>query len=247
MTKTKAPAAAQAVATAALAWSLDTTKPQFFAAGKPVAKVTVEWWNYFEFSAALRAAQVEFREEDSGEAWGVFWQRARMLGQMRAWDASGKRMDVAASDLSLMPIRQGIALSKHIDTGSTGKGGEIVKGKDGKPTGDGIEAPLVFRLSKPIKQIIRGNEKTVDVEVFELEFMAKTYGDIEAVCANEGTPDVVPSILAIARGLVKNHPLGEPDTELGPDMIRQLSFADGDAILRHVVPAFLEQPAVGLN
>lgn len=237
-----APAAAPAPA-----WSIETTTPQFFAGGKPVAKVTVEWWNYSEFSAAIREANRQFRDEDSGEDWAVFWQRYRVLHQMRAFDASGNPMKVDVSDLSLMPIRQGIALFRHIDTASTGKPGDLVRDKDGKPTGDGIEIPLVFRLGRPLRARIKGNDVTKDVEVSELEFIAKTYGDIEAVCAAEGTADVVPAMVRIARGLVKDHPLGEPDMEITTDMIRQLSYADGDAILRHVVPHFLAPPAAGMN
>lgn len=239
--------AAEAVATAP-AWSLDTTKPQLFAGGKPVAKITAEFWSYMEFNAALRRARADFAAADTGEAWTVFWQRARILGQMRAWDAAGARVPFDATDLMLMPVRQGVALASQIDRGIIGAAGDIVRDKKtGKPAGDGIEGPLLFKLAKPLSATVRDNNVASDIVIEEIEFFANSFGDVEAIVAADGTPDLLPALMNIAKGLIKGTPGNgsSPDVPITPAMLAGVTFPDGDAIVRLVGAAFLEPVGAG--
>lgn len=153
-------------------------------------------------------------------------QRKRLLEQVTAYDASDKPVKLDDLKITQLPRNIGIRLvdASNMVLGTSGAP-EILSGEDA----DGVTSPILMKLSQPLK--------TSTDEITELEFMAKTFGDIEAAYA-ETHPmrQAVILIESIARPVLSSVKL----QALPSWAVNQLSVVDGSFIAENVMPRFLE-------
>src|SRR5262245_35600435 len=97
--------------------------------------------------------------------------------------------------------------------------------------GDGMDQSIVYELGTPIP-IGQGKSP-----IKELEFQAKTYGEIEDVLA---APSRLHQALLMLRTIAK--PLGTSLQQLPEWAANQVLTGDGFTITNEVVPPFLESP-----
>lgn len=135
---------------------------------------------------------------------------------------------ISSEQISMLPIKVGKKIVEELNKIDDGNGpGEILSGDN-----DGINAPILYRLGTPLK-MKRGKE---DVFIKELEFQAKTFGDIEDIIASD-------HILVQAVELLKRLavPVGVKGlTVLPENVLNQLSTADGAKIAQDVLTPFVE-------
>lgn len=133
---------------------------------------------------------------------------------------------VGSDDIVRMPIPAARAIFKKMDElENTLPRGKIIR------EGDGVDKALTFELGTPIPV---GAGKA---PIKELEFFAKTYGDIEDVlAANSGLAQTLMLVTTIAK------PLGTSLSLLPSWAVSQLTLEDGYAIMLDVLPLFIESP-----
>lgn len=151
-------------------------------------------------------------------------QRMRTLKQVKSFDESGKERPFTAVEYAAMPPKIGKAIikasSEVLDTEGEA---EILL------DGDGITAPVLVKLSSPLT--------LGDQSISELEFHAKTFGDIEGILAeSNGGKQAIIFIEELAHPVVSNLKL----QRLPQWAVDQLSVIDGMFIARKVLPRFLE-------
>jgi len=176
--------------------------------------------------AALTKIVNEAREMTTPSSWEGKLRRARLLRQVE-YSAGGTVVPLSMPDVLRMPIKASREILDRIDK-FDGQVGKVVR------KGDGIDKAIIYELGTPLpggqgKQPIR-----------ELEFIAKTYGEVEDVlAANDPLLAVTYLVAQVAK------PLG-PDitlTSLPSWALERLSAADGLAISQEVLPHFLGSPA----
>jgi hypothetical protein len=148
--------------------------------------------------------------------------RARMAHQVTYY-TNGAIASVSMLDALKLPIPAVHSISSQLDEGE-GVAGKIVR------PGDGIDQAITYELGTPIP--VQGKEP-----IKELEFLAKTYGDIEDVLA---APDSIQQAGLLISTVAK--PLGTSLTLLPSWATKLITVADGVTISRTVLPHFLGQP-----
>jgi len=128
-------------------------------------------------------------------AWEARMRRVRMVRQV-AYYAGTNQVSVSMEDVLKLPIPAVRELIAKLDE-DTSQPGKIIR------EGDGIEQAIVYELGTPIPM---GQGKQ---PIKELEFLAKTYGDIEDVLA---APDTMNQTAVLVSTLGK--PLGTSLTAL---------------------------------
>ena len=128
--------------------------------------------------------------------------------------------------ISQLPIAIGREINNAIDAGA-GEPGKIVN------PNDAITAPTLFKLGTPIKFKNADGEGSFS----EIEFIAKTFGDIEEVISETSEPQ---QILAALRTIAK--PVGMSSSLLSMPQwaIDEITVADGFAMAEQVLPRFFE-------
>lgn len=179
--------------------------------------------NFISFADIWRKTADEVRGTEKSAT--SVMQRRRIVFQAQFMSA-GKRVAPDASHISQLPIPVVKAIIKALDVGE-GVAGELLN------DADGISAPIHYKLGTPIEMTSSGKK----VQIAELEFQAKVYGDIEDVLAADGD---VPQALALIQRVA---------TPVGGDMslrslptwaLERMTVADGVTIMRSVLPRFLE-------
>lgn len=148
--------------------------------------------------------------------------RVRMFKQVTFY-ADGVVAPVSMVDMLKLPIPSARMITTRLDD-SEGKAGKVIR------PGDGIDQAITYELGTPI--LLQGKDP-----ITELEFSAKTYGDIEDVMA--ATDQFQQTSLLIA---TTAKPLGTSLTLLPTWAVAQITLADGVAIMREVLPHFLGLP-----
>jgi hypothetical protein len=149
-------------------------------------------------------------------------QRLRLSKQVTYY-INGATTSLSMEELLRMPVSSIRKIIARLDD-QEGKAGKIIK------TGDGVDQSVVYELGTPIPI---ANKPPIT----ELEFLARTFGDIEDVLA---APDVLQQTMALITTTAK--PLGTTLTLLPSWAISQISVADGVCLMREVLPLFLESP-----
>jgi hypothetical protein len=147
--------------------------------------------------------------------------RRLRLARQVSYYVNGSTTPVGVDDVIEMPIPDARMLTTCLDD-DEGEAGKIIR------EGDGISTSIVYELGTPIP--VQGKDP-----ITELEFLAKTYGDIEDVMA---APDAInQTAMLIAT-------LGKPPGMLAlPSWaISQITVADGVTIAKLVTPRFLGSP-----
>jgi len=166
---------------------------------------------------------VEAQSMKEPQAFDARMRRIRMTRQV-AYYINGTVVPMSMEDVLKMPIPDVRKISAKLDE-NEGKGGKIIR------DGDGIDKAITYELGTPIPM---GAGKP---PITELEFHAKTYGDIEDVLAADSTVQQTAKLIeTVAK------PLGSSLTLLPSWAISLITVADGVVISRDVLPRFLESP-----
>lgn len=149
--------------------------------------------------------------------------RLRLHRQVQYY-INGTVYPVGVEDLLGLAIPDARTIIAKLDD-NEGKPGKIIR------DGDGIDKAITYELGTPIPT---GAGKP---PIAELEFHAKTYGDIEDVMAADNTIAQAAMLIAtIAK------PLGSTLTQLPSWALGQITVADGVMISRQVLPHFTGSP-----
>lgn len=161
-----------------------------------------------------------------GKQWPIQNKRLRIKHQVRAITESGEKLSLDDLAISQLPIVYAKALNIAL-TDNDAKPGEVLS------KGDGISAPILYRLGTPIKAQTGGETSAIT----ELEFLAKTFGDVEEVMAET---DQLGQAIALIRSVAK--PLGVNDTlqRLPEWALEKFELADTFKISEEILPRFLE-------
>lgn len=166
----------------------------------------------------------EARNLKEPKTWEGRIRRARMTRQV-SYYTNGAMVPVTTSEMLKLPPSSARAIIDHLDEGD-GTVGKIVR------SGDGVGSSIVYQLGKPIPVQGQGKEP-----IREIEFLARTYGDIEDVMA--ATDPIQQTVLLIS-GVAK--PMGSSLMLLPSWAVGQITMADGVTIMREVLPLFLGSP-----
>jgi hypothetical protein len=147
--------------------------------------------------------------------------RRLRLAKQVIYYVNGSTTPVESDDVTMMPIPNAHMLTTHLDEEEGGVG-KIIK------DGDGIDTSIVYELGTPIPVV--GKDP-----ITELEFLAKTYGDVEDVMS--ATDSITQTSLLIATVAKPPGMLQLPSWALNA-----ISIGDGVTIARLVTPRFLGLP-----
>lgn len=152
--------------------------------------------------------------------------RRLRLARQVVYYVNGSTTPVTTEDVTMMPIPDAQMLTSHLDEDEGGVG-KITK------EGNGIDTSIVYELGTPIP--VTGKDP-----ITELEFLAKTYGDIEDVMsATDSITQTAALIAAIAK------PPGM--LQLPSWAVGAITVGDGVTIARLVTPLFLGLPVESQN
>ncbi|MGY3615662.1 hypothetical protein [Bradyrhizobium sp. USDA 10063] len=149
--------------------------------------------------------------------------RVRLSKQI-AYYINGTIVPVAVDDVLQLPIPEARKLLDKIDD-NEGQPGKIIR------DGDGIDKAITYELGTPIPV---GADKP---PISELEFHARTYGDVEDIMA---APDGIQQTMQLISTIAK--PLGTSLIQLPSWAINLITVTDGIVISRDVLPRFLGSP-----
>jgi hypothetical protein len=146
--------------------------------------------------------------------------RVRMQKQVD-YLTSNKQVPLEIEELLRMPIPAARQIASKLDA-EEGKAGKIIR------DGDGISTAIGYELGTPIP-IANGKG-----DIKELEFLAKTYGDIEDVLS---ATDLMSQTMALLKTVAK--PVHSTLMSLPSWAIDRISVADGVTIANTVTSRFL--------
>lgn len=146
--------------------------------------------------------------------------RVRMLRQIQYFVGTAQRT-VSAEELMRMPIPAARTLSRLMESADEGKPGKIIR------PGDGVDQAVTYELGTPIP-VGQGKQP-----ITELEFIAKTYGDVEDILA---APDTIQQTILLLQTIAK--PLPSTLSALPSWASSIITMADGITISREILPLF---------
>jgi len=158
-----------------------------------------------------------------GKSFDARLRRIRMARQVTYY-INGSAIPVSQEDVLKLPIPAAHSIIANLDK-DEGKAGKIIR------DGDGIDKAITYELGTPIPT---GQGKP---PIKELEFLAKTYGDIEDVLASDNAIQQTAKLIETIAT-----PLGTSLTRLPSWALTQITVADGVTISRDILPRFLESP-----
>ena len=165
----------------------------------------------------------------NGTKWKVMNNRLRMKKQLSAIDDKGGRHKFDDQAIMQLPIEYAKQINDKLNDQGEAEDGQVISSADA----DGISSPILFRLGTPFKMVSTQGE----MEIEELEFLAKTYGDVEEVLAEGFEPA---QALTLIRTVAK--PIC-PDVSLlriPASAVSQITLSDGIDIQEKVLPRFFE-------
>lgn len=176
-----------------------------------VAEVEVKTLGFLAFAEAVKYA-VDTKE----------YQRARLKASVRL---DGKA--VTDEQITLLPVRVGKAILAKLDDGAI-EGG---RGNVLTPDANGIDQPILYELANPIKL----KTKSGSAEIKELEFHARTFGELEDVLAEQ--TQMQQAVVALRKLAA---PVGVSSPILSEAMLQQISVLDGLTIASKVITPLVE-------
>jgi hypothetical protein len=196
-----------------------TPENPFFINGKAVAYFTVKDISFRKLSDIFIAASRSVNPAKDIT-------RRQIAERLVAHTAEGHEIKFTDDLTVTIPAFYGSNIVKAVES-FTGVPGEILS------KGDGAFSPMLFKLGTPIK--LSSNEG--DIEISEIEFQAKTFGDIENVLAADGLEQTIVFIRDCGTPVIVNS--DKKLMCLPESAIDQISAEDGVAITNKVIPSFL--------
>lgn len=153
-------------------------------------------------------------------------QRKRLLVQCKFFDGNGVETPFDDLKITQLPptIGRNLVTASNVVLGVEGTPEVISRGEES----NGVTGPVLMKLAQPLK--------SSKEEINELEFHARTFGDIEAAFS-ESHPMLQTLILieSIAKPVMSSLKL----QALPSWAVDQLSVIDGSYIAEHILPDFL--------
>lgn len=192
-----------------------------FAVGEDmISKAEISRLSFGKFVGISRSVVAALKPN---QKMNVIMQRHRMMEQVALLSAAGKRVRMSELNVTQLPpiVGRDIAAGLFFDDDLPG---ELLSDSNA----DGISVPIHYKLGTPIAA---ANGKAIE----ELEFIAKSFGDIEEITAGEAelfqTYDLIATMAKPAGGTM----LALPSWALD-----KISLADGIFIMNVVLPRFLK-------
>lgn len=208
---------------------------QFKVGATSVAKFTVSNINFLGYADCVTERKKEAVRTGSDVMAEKVFRHMRRVKQVTAFDKSGNIVPLDRMNFATIPRPLFIKINKAIDNFAEPRGEVITQ------NGDGVLTPIVYKLGTPFEfDDVNANRKAIGTkqQIIELEFIAKTGGDIEEVlCYDAPIEQTIALIKTCAT------PIGGGDTgllRLPSTMIDVLTLADGFDILSKVLPLFTE-------
>lgn len=202
---------------------IEITQPQFLIGETSIAKIQVSEIGFEAFIGATVTRVRQIAGNVSGDEYRKRVYRERIKAQAQFLSAAGSPVAISDEALMQLPLQYAKPLYAAIEIEEQQAGKVIDKG-------DGVTKPIVYELGTPIQ--IKGKSP-----ITELEFMAKTLGDVEGVMHQQSEfEQALELIKSVAR------PLGSDATMmvLPSWALAQISVPDGVTIAKQVLPNFLE-------
>ena len=189
----------------------------------PIASLAIKKQSFADYIEASQRAQ-----KSAGDNLTAAFRREWILTFVEPRDRDGKSVPFGVKDILDFPATYPLRFLRAQGRDSS-PAGEIVR------DGDGLSEPLIYRLGTPLS--IAGSNG--ESQVTELEFLIRSYGDIEPVM--DEAYDLART-LALVRTCAT--PLGMDATLLRlPDFaMKQITISDGITISEKVAPRFFELP-----
>lgn len=153
-------------------------------------------------------------------------QRKRIMVQSKVFDDNGQETVFDDLKITQLPPKIGRALvaASNVVLSVEGTPEVISRGEES----NGVTGPVLYKLAQPLK--------SSKEEITELEFHARTFGDIEAAFS-ESHPMLQTLVLieSIARPVLSSIKL----QALPSWAVDQISVVDGTYIAEHILPDFL--------
>lgn len=203
--------------------TIQVTKPPVFAGEVAITKFVVTPVKYVGFCAIVAKAKAT-----EGDNFERLLLRARLLDQVVAHSSGKKTFPLDDEFLLRLPAAYANNLRNAL-SGEDSPVGKILS------KGDSFTTPIVYKLGTPI---ITQTSETIT----ELEFIAKTYGDIEDVIVE--TSPLQQSIILLERCAT---PVATENITSLMSMpswaVDQITMEDGLNIVNDVLPVFLGEQA----
>jgi hypothetical protein len=196
-----------------------TIDVNFELAGKQISTIKLGRWNFVDFvSTYLRASE----QVTPTTTFQAALQRERFLSHVH-FISGQERVVPTLEQLLTVPFTAIRAVTSVWDN-NEGASGSIIG------SGDGVTAPLLYKLGTPLAVTQGGEQKAIT----ELEFLATTYGQLEDVLT--AGSDVLKALELIKT--VANPVEMEQLTRLTGFMVDGITIADGVTIMQKVLPRF---------
>jgi hypothetical protein len=210
------------------------TKTPFKIKQIPIAKIGISKINFVGYVECFGDRMRESARSGDDMMAEKAFRRARRLRQVKAYDKDDRVIEIDHQSFDVMPRQLFVKVNNALDEFDTKRGKVLTE------NGDGVTTPIVYQLGTPIEFVdTKANEKPIGTEqkIVELEFVAKTGGDIEEVlcCGNS-----LQQALALIRTCATPLGGGTSLMRLPSFMIDEISTADGFAIMASVLPVFTE-------
>lgn len=209
-------------------------KTPFIVGTNSISKINVSPINFLTYAECFRERLKELaKTNDDMMATKAFF-RARRLRQVSAFNKANEVVILDNINFSNMPRSLFTKINNALD-GQSAPRGEVLPGG-----GDGIYTPIIYKLGTPFAyEDTKLSEKPIGTEakIIELEFVAKTGGDIEEVLCHENSLDQTVALIKTCATPLGG---GAGILRLPTWMLNALTLSDGFTIMSKVLPVFLE-------
>lgn len=212
---------------------ITTTTPVYTTAEHNIVALVVTPICFTAFSAAVKAAQARGKDESSIMR-ALF--RERIKRQVKAKQANGTVVAMTDELITKMPLPYALRLKDAINEVAVDLATKKVKDIDVPvqpeiiTKGDGIVTPILVALGSPIQ--MQGGK-----QIAELEFLASTFGELEAAVLSDNQIERTIDLLAIAKPVGADLSL----TSLPSWALDQISLEDGLWLTSQVTPSFFAE------
>lgn len=209
-------------------------KSSFSVGSVAVSKLVISKINFVNYAECFKVQLREMSKSDNVVEATKAFRRAKRMKQVTAYNKEGGIIPLTQINFGQMPRKLFVKIDNAIDQDNDVKGEVISK------DGDGLLSPILYKLGTPFPftdSTIGSKPIGTESKVIELEFIAKTGGDIEEVLCGENTLDQTIALIKTCATPIG----GETALSRLPSwMIEALTLQDGIEIMAKVLPVFIE-------
>ena len=200
--------------------------PPFIVGTNRVVRLEIEPIGYFDYASCVQRARIAMARDGVEDKWKKYISRERMKAQLRAFNDQDILVELNDEDILALPRKYAASVLIGCYSHNSVPGKVLVKG-------DGATTPVLYKLGTPIKLKSKNGG---DQEITELEFSARTYGDVEDVLSETTIAGQTCALIsACAKPVGADIPL-----QLLPSWAaEQITVPDGETIAEEVLKSFL--------